>query len=214
MGHFYQQLDDGAIKPRHYTGYAKPRIENGQEVLRPSTVSDLRKWLKNGEKVAPSVTTILDVLAKPGLVNWQIDMHLEQAHILKVDDYVGANEKGINLFDDFKKEVKRLAAEQMDKAPKAGTDFHALMETFLKGHTETLTSDNYNLCSSVFDLICEKTGISDEDLYDIPECLSIEENIFSDLGYAGQMDLGIFADFAKWDEGSPNYGKSPDWVID
>jgi hypothetical protein len=183
--HFYQQLDDGGVIPRHYTGYAKPRIVGGQEQLRPSTVGDLRKWIKQGQRVAPSVTTIQDVLAKHALINWKIDQHLEQAYELALWTDETHNK------DLFIEEVKHRTEIQLDKAPSAGTDFHKLMETFILGHTDTLTTETYNLCSSVTDLIFEKTNIE-------PEYWQPEVNIFSELGYAGQADLIIDDGETQW----------------
>jgi len=185
MGHFYSLEDDGVIKPRHFTSYAKPRIVNGREVLRASTVGDLRKWLKNGEKCAASVTTILDVLAKPALVNWQIDRHLEQVY-----------DKGVDLlkqdsFDSFKKEVKRLAQEQMDKAPKAGTDFHNSMDLCVQNILDEDVG-HYDLCQKVINLIEDKSEIT------YGKRWRPEVNIFSELGYAGQADLILEGEAETW----------------
>ena len=65
--------------------------------------------VNEGKRVAPSVTTILDVVGKPALENWKIDQHLEQAH--KAGDY-GSN---VDL-QDYIKEIKRLTQDRMDRA--------------------------------------------------------------------------------------------------
>jgi len=177
MGHFYKKEDSGEVIPCHFTSYAKPRYENGKETLRASTVGDLRKWLKNGEKAAPSVTTILDVLDKPALMNWKVDRHLQAAyeHVI--------NTSFANALDSFIKESKLQAELQMDQAPQAGTDFHKLMEDYIKDEMYQGHKD-YGLCSSVADLIREETKTDEWDWQP-------EVNIFSDLGYAGQADLII-----------------------
>lgn len=191
--HIYKQLDDGKIIPKHFTGYAKPRIENGREVLRPSTLSDFKKWLKKGERVAPSVTTILDIFAKHALVEWKINQHLEQAFRTPTVDHGG----------DLKpewwiKEVKCLTELQMDVAPSRGTDFHNDMETYVKSE-EVRIDDRFDICSDVHSLIVKKTGKG-------IDFWKPEINVYSDLGYAGQCDLFIPRDFDSMDSHS--------WVID
>ena len=100
--HVYEKTPSG-IEPRHLV-----QAKNGN--LRPTYVSDFRKWLAEGKLVAPSVTTILGILDKPALVNWKVDKHLEQAFACKVDNY-----------DDYLTEVKRLTELSLDAAPRAGT---------------------------------------------------------------------------------------------
>jgi len=180
--HFYHKLDDGVIKPRHYTPYAKPRYDSGGfELKRPSTISDLRKWLKNGENCAPSVTTVLDVLAKPALVNWQIDRYLMAAYEMDIaDDFE---------YDQWAIKVKIETQSRMDKAPQAGTDFHKLMENYLGSlRFKGVTDKQWEMCQDVSNLILDKTGISNEHWQP-------EVNIFSELGYAGQTDLLINEDW-------------------
>jgi len=186
MGHFYHKLDDGAIKSRHYTPYAKPRFDGEREILRASTISDLRKWLKNGENCAPSVTTIQDVLAKPALVNWVANKYIDKAYELNPSNY-----QSVSLWNDA---VRYKADTEMEQAPKAGTDFHKLMEDYVYKVFIVNTKEDermLSICQDVSNLILEKTGISDEHWRP-------EVNIFSDMGYAGQADLVI----------------GNDWVID
>tara|TARA_S200002703_G_C3775014_1_gene238660 strand:- start:465 stop:1313 length:849 start_codon:yes stop_codon:yes gene_type:complete len=200
--HIYKQLDDGKIIPKHYTPYAKPRIENGQEVLRPSTLSDFKKWFKKGERVAPSVTTILDIFAKHALTEWKINQHLDQAYYA----YLGA----INMPDHippiphgepdlYIKEIKRLTELQMNVAPSRGTDFHNDMERYTLGEIVINSEEDektLSVCQDVANLILEKTG--KERRFWKPEI-----NVYSDLGYAGQCDLFIPRDL-----------DSHSWVID
>ncbi len=68
-----------------YTIDGKPKYtivgKNGKE--RNTTLRDARKL-----NLVPSVTTILDVAAKPGLVNWQVNQGIQAALTLprKVDE--------------------------------------------------------------------------------------------------------------------------------
>src|SRR5690606_38222658 len=71
--HFYEQTETG-VEARHFV----PLVSRPQEI-RPTRISDVRKWWAQGREVYPSVTTVLQVLAKPGLQNWIVDQHLRQA---------------------------------------------------------------------------------------------------------------------------------------
>jgi len=177
--HFYELLNDGGIEPRHYV----PMVSKPDE-SRPTRVSDVRKMIAEGRKVVPSVTTIQRVLDKPALVNWQIDRHLEAAW------YNNALMSDPDLpMEYYIKEVKRLASEEMEKAPQAGTDFHALMEAFINKEL-AIEHESFDLCREVCNLIFDKTGVPMDEWQS-------EINVFSTLGYSGQCDLFI--------PGSPAY---------
>ena len=135
--------------------------------------------------VVPSVTTIMDVLAKHALMNWKIDQYLKQAF--------GLNTERFDSEYDFIQEVKYLTELEMDKAPSAGTDFHKEMEKYING--ELTTSDSsYPLCYDVFGIIYEKTDGLDD--------WRSEVNFVSDLGYGGQIDLVIDSFTVDLDSGS------------
>ena len=110
--HFYKENGD----PFHYVKMTS------KEGLRPVTIRDVRRLWKDGTFVVPSVTTILNIYDKSGLNNWRIDQHLNQAYDL---------DKESLTIEEYKKEIKRLTAIQLDLAPSAGTDFHKLMEDFV-----------------------------------------------------------------------------------
>lgn len=171
MSHWYAQLPDGTVEARHYVPMTKD-----PEQTRPTRITDVRKWIKNGEKVAPSVTTIQGVLDKPALVNWQIDRHLDQAFNMA---------HGYSL-DEYKAEVKRLASEEMEKAPQAGTDFHEEMESIIKlcQENDVALFEEETLSVKVLNFIIEKTGKGVKNWQS-------EINVFSSLGYSGQCDLFI-----------------------
>lgn len=178
--HVYEKTEKG-IEPRHYVEMTT------KEGLRPTRITDFRKWRKEGKPVAPSVTTILDVFAKPALTNWLIDQYVNTAYELDPANYQEAG-----LWNDA---VRYKADMEKDKAPQAGTDFHELMETFTAG-AFTGTPEEAELCSSVVDVIETNTMLP-------IQYWQAEVNVFSDKGYAGQCDL-----FIKGERGRP------DWVID
>ncbi|NBW23213.1 MAG: hypothetical protein EBR82_86240 [Caulobacteraceae bacterium] len=94
---------------------------NGKE--RPTTVSDARKL-----KLYPSVTSCLGVMAKPNLVNWQIEMALTAALTMqkKEDEDLSA----------FAKRAYQESKEITAKAAKFGTEMHEHMEAILNAMTD------------------------------------------------------------------------------
>lgn len=185
MSHFYEKTASG-IEPRHFVPMAKDPSK-----LRPSRVTDARKALKNGEVWYPSVTTVLNVLDKPALVNWKVDQHLQTIFESEGDELnpVMFNEN----YGEWLRLVKNITQDRMDLAPKAGTDIHQVLEDFIgKG---VAPSDDLEM------LICENVVKALRN-----NCGEIEwecEKYFVDesFGYAGCADL----------VGS---GGSHDWVID
>lgn len=180
--HFYEQTEKG-VKPRHYV-----EMTSDPSRLRPTRMSDVKKAAKDDRIWVPSVTTILNVLAKPALMNWKIDQYLEQA-LLCVKAKTDPDLFNLDV-DSFKKEVKRIAEMEMDKAPSAGTDFHKLMERFVIGDLFQLDDkSNWYLCNDTWEKVSEKTGVSFDSV--TPELR------FVSGGYGGQVDLS-----------------NNDWVID
>ena len=159
--HVYENTPEG-IQPRHLV-----QAKNGN--MRPTYVSDFRKWLAEGKLVAPSVTTILGILDKPALVNWKVDKHLEQAFACKIDNY-----------DDYLTEVKRLTELSLDAAPRAGTDFHKILSDYQAG----IFPDNPHerMCAdNTYAVIEEFTGFKASHFQ--------SEVSFCKPSYAGQADL-------------------------
>lgn len=167
MSHFYERIESGEIIPQHFVPLST------KDGLRPTRISDVKKWWTESRDVRPSVTTILDVLSKPALTGWLIDQHLARAwgDGLKPSNY---------QLDEYIVEVKRLTELQMDKAPTAGSDFHTDMQNFIEGNK----CAQFELCKKVFDVIYEKTQ----------EPLLVwksEQNFISGFGYGGQIDLTL-----------------------
>ena len=140
--------------------------------LRPTRITDVRKAAKDGRAWVPSVTTILNVLAKDNLVNWKIGEHLKQA--FKADRSQFNHDQEF----DYISEIKRLTEIEMDKAPSAGTDFHKLMEMAVLNME--MSTEDHDLCNSVYKVIVEKTDGG---------CRWSPELNFVSGGYGGQIDL-------------------------
>jgi hypothetical protein len=164
--HFYKEKGE----PFHYVPMTT------KEGLRPVTIRDVRKLWRDGTFVVPSVTTILNIYDKSGLNNWRIDQHLNQAYNLDKENLT---------IEEYRKEIKRLTAIELDLAPSAGTDFHKLMEDFVSGNMKD--DEDYTLCQKVYEKILSETGSKN---------FKAETNFSSDL-FGGQIDLH-------------NY----DWIID
>ena len=97
-----------------YTIDGKPMYtivgKNGK--IRNTNLKDARKL-----NLVPSVTTILDVAAKPGLVNWQVNQGIQAALTLprKIDE----------TDEEFLHRVRQDSKEQAEKAAEEGTKIHA-----------------------------------------------------------------------------------------
>jgi hypothetical protein len=116
--HFYSRDKEGKIQPKHFVKMAK-----NPNKKRPSRTTDAKKAFKeNGEVWYPSVTSVLNILDKPALLNWKVDKHLEQAFNVPTDFY---------SFEDWSRKIKAATREEMDKAPKAGTNIHQVLEDYL-----------------------------------------------------------------------------------
>ena len=173
--HFYADTPKG-VEPRHKVLNAKASKEAGKDVYRDSRMSDAKKALKDkGEVWFPSVTTVMDILAKPALVNWKVDQHLKAARTINPIDRLPPRTE-----EDYIREVKRLTKIEMDKAPDAGTDFHQRMEDYIK---HGMVPDEWvGLCANVAKVIERETGATMSEW-------TAEHNFVSPLGYGGQIDL-------------------------
>lgn len=87
---------------------------------RPTTLRDARKL-----DLVPSVTTILNIAAKPGLDRWKQEQVLLAALTLPKIDSESDAEYIARILDDSK--------EQGRSAADAGTDIHASIEAFYRG---------------------------------------------------------------------------------
>ena len=104
------------------------QIEGANGKIRNTTLRDARK-----HNLIPSVTTILNVAAKPGLENWKMQQVLFAALTLPKRDQESETEYIDRIIADSK-EQGRAAAD-------AGTDIHASIENYfdkkvILGHEE------------------------------------------------------------------------------
>lgn len=164
MAHFYEETDNG-VEARHFVQMAS------RPDLRPTRITDVRKWWKEGREVVPSVTTILNVLDKAALVNWKVDQHLIQAYAWKDTD---------DPFEDWLLRVKRSTEMELEKAPQAGTDVHKVLEDFVKGMEPP--EELAELCENVWNAIMGAT--------DLPQPLwDVEKRFTDNRGFGGCADL-------------------------
>lgn len=112
--HWY---DIPSKQSRHYTPYADKK-RKGE--MRKTTLSDARK-----AGYAPSVTTILDVISKPGLEMWKLETAIMAALTLP-------QEQG-EVTDAFAKRIVEDMKTSARKAADKGKKIHNAAERFLKG---------------------------------------------------------------------------------
>lgn len=168
MAHFYEPTESG-VEARHFVPMATRPGD-----LRPTRITDVRKWWKQGRTVVPSVTTVLNVLDKAALVNWKVDQHLFQAV-----DLVAECSGNFNFTpEDFIQEVKRRTELEMDKAPQAGTDIHKVLEDFMRDGTVAEGAET--ICENVAAALMRHCGTQQW------EC---EKRFASPLGFGGCIDL-------------------------
>lgn len=171
MSHFYEAVDTG-VEPRHFVP-----LKSRPDELRPTRITDVKKWWREGKTVVPSVTTVLNTLNKHALNAWKIDQHLFQAHRLDPSDFYSV--------EAYLAEVKRLTELEMDKAPSAGTDLHGKLEQYLLQELP-LSDPDHPLCEQVFMRIRRETGVSGEEFAD---ACGPEARFTSPLGFGGCVDL-------------------------
>ena len=147
-----------------YTLEGKPLYtlvgKNGKE--RNTNLRDARKL-----NLVPSVTTILDVAAKPGLVNWQINQGINAALTLP-------REKD-ETDEQFLYRVRQDSKEQAEKAAEQGTIIHADINMGFAGKKESKTY------SAVHKII--------NGMFPNQEWLSEQSYTSKEEGFGGAIDL-------------------------
>lgn len=167
--HFYAQTQTG-IEPRHFV-----TMKSDPSRTRPSRMSDMKAAAKAGEKWFPSVTTILNVLDKPALTGWKIDQHLQTAFEIVQNGIVGSE------LEKFISEIKFETEIRLDKAPKAGTDCHKVLEDYFKHGIIPENEIERKICDNVKSVLQEKCGVQE---WEFEKYL-----INSEHGFAGCTDL-------------------------
>lgn len=188
MAHYYEQTSNG-VEPRHFVGVSSRPGE-----LRPTRITDARKkaWY-------PSVTTIQGLLDKPALTDWKITEHLKQAYKSAYSACTAHDDAGPDSLEGWIADVKADTQTALDKAPKDGTDFHDVLETYFKAksaaQTITISIEDLRKCKAVDDCL---------HLNAVMQIWKSEQSFVHTLGFAGKVDLHSKA---------PN-GSGAGWVVD
>jgi len=157
--------------------------KNGQP--RPTTLRDARKL-----DLVPSVTTILNVAARPALEAWkQNQMMLACLTLPRVE---GETEER------FIERIVKDSKEQGKKAAERGTTIHGALESFYEG-------------IYLADFMNYQTGVDGavQGAFGTPEW-STEKSFCHELGFGGKVDLhsksgnGIVIDFKTKEFSDPN----------
>lgn len=156
-GHWYDR--NGA------TAYEVPYADKSKG-MRGTTLRDAKKL-----NLFPSVTTVMNIVAKPGLERWKQNNLLMSALTLpSIKD---------ESLDDYAKRCVQDAAEQATAAAERGTYIHGSLEQFYL--TGVIWSDHTEIIRGVESAILEEFG----------NMTWIAEKSFSSLdqGYGGKIDL-------------------------
>ena len=133
--HWYDK--DG--NPKHW-------VESKNGTKRGTTLRDARKL-----NLVPSVTSVLDIMAKPGLDRWKINKTIEASMSLHRGDFEDDDSLSKRILYESKREV--------EEASKRGIRIHDLLESFFKtgnipndkedeAEDEELSRFNFNLLNS------------------------------------------------------------------
>lgn len=166
-GHWYTQ-----------TGAPAYQITGKNGKLRNTTVRDAREL-----DLVPSVTTILGLVAKPGLNNWLQQQVLLAA--LTLPRIAGESEQ--NWLERVMSDAKSTGREAADR----GTRMHGVLENYFQGNLAEYPSYAENVSKALLTHFGE---------HNIWEC----ERSFAHMGFGGKVDLSgnnIVVDF-KSKEGS------------
>lgn len=160
-----------------YTTDGKPMYEVPSKTgaMRPTTLRDARKL-----NLLPSVTTILKVLHKQGLVDWMI----EQAVLAALTTPRNEGEE-LDAFVHRVLHTERVQDQESQKARDRGTEIHNGIETILSGGK---VSD---------DLLPWVKPVTDYLQAEFNEVISVERILIGD-GYAGRTDLIALKDKTAW----------------
>jgi hypothetical protein len=139
--------------------------KNGK--LRASTLRDARKhgWM-------PSVTSVLDIMAKPGLDQWKINKAIESA--INLDRHVTETDA------EYSKRILIHSKKESISASERGTRIHSMLE---KAFKETEVPDNddkaiFNSVKALLHINCGNQAWESEVTFAEPS-----------MGYGGMVDL-------------------------
>ena len=178
MGHWYKS--DGSP---FYTMKGK----NGKErdvTLRDAKVHDA--W--------PSVTTILQVKASPGLDNYKQQQLLDAAWDTDIFDYYERDLPREQSKEIWSKEIVNKSKQHAKKASDRGTQIHDALEDWANGKTTNLSDDDLLIVGRAWDFLKKEFPKAN---------WRAERSFCSKLGFGGKVDLsdeyGIILDFKTKD---------------
>lgn len=160
IGHWYTETGE----PRHW-----------QDDGKATTLRHARK-----QNLFPSVTTVLDVAAKPALTYW-LQEHAVLQTLEDGYDYNHYLEQMEGTRSEYARFIINAAKEKTLAKADEGTDIHALVEAW---YTNKDVDDKHlRMCEAVSDVVCDNTKCLHGDWF--------SEIRFCDtkLGYAGMCDL-------------------------
>ena len=147
-------------KPQHF-------IEGKNGKTRATTLKDARKygWM-------PSVTSVLDILAKPGLDTWKTNKAIEAAAIVP---------RGELDITDWKTKVLSESKRETVEASERGSRIHNMLEQSFKTKEQPSNQEDaaiFNAVSALLDINCgEQEWRSEEIICNLKD------------GYGGMIDL-------------------------
>jgi hypothetical protein len=135
--------------------------------LRASTLRDARKhgWM-------PSVTSVLDIMAKPGLDQWKINKGINAA--ITLDRNV------METDEEYTKRILIHSKKESEEASARGTRIHNMLEKAFKKEEQPKGEDEaiFNSVKSLLDVNCGDQEWQSEVTFSEPQ-----------LGYGGMVDL-------------------------
>lgn len=147
-------------EPQHFI-----KGKNGK--LRASTLRDARKhgWY-------PSVTSVLDILSKPGLDQWKINKAIDAA--------INTSRLIEETDSEYTKRILVSSRKETEEAAERGTRIHSMLEKAFKGIEEPTGDDAsiFNSTKSLLDINCGEQNWESE----VTFC-----NVKK--GYGGMIDL-------------------------
>ncbi len=143
--------------------YTVPRADG--KGIRNTTLRDARKLM-----LAPSVSGIISMAAKPGLDKWKQDQMMEAARLicrLQGEDQAS-----------FDKRTRDKADEISSEARRKGTEVHAAVEQYYSG--VPFSGDYSVIVDSVASALVAEYGISTG---------TVEKSFYHPSGYGGKPDM-------------------------
>lgn len=181
-GHWYTRTGEPA--------YDQPNKSKPGE-FRPSTLADAKKLL-----LVPSVTTVLDIAAKPALENWKRNQILMAAATMPIKEGESSEDYIKRLITDS--EAEGIAARDR------GTLIHGWVEAYFEGQLD-IPDEAWPWIDAVENALDREFGAQD---------WISEKSFASPLGYGGKVDLHsskVLVDFKTKETAKIDFKKSMTW---